>query len=604
MKRISFSDTRINDGFWKIKQDMVKNTTLYAVYDRFCETHRFDALACKWKEGDDNMPHIYWDSDVAKWIEGAAYILTEKRDEKLEQIIDMAISEIVKNADENGYFNSHFLVTDKDKRFMNRNDHELYCAGHLIEAAIAYNNATGKDTLLKLMCKYADYIEKVLKKEQTAGFRTPGHPELELALAKLGKATGEMRYFELAKYFIDEHGTGKDPWLAADFNELYNQDEMPLAKRDTAEGHCVRALYLFCGMADVAEKYSDKELLAACSRVFDDIRQRKAYISGSVGSTRLGEAFSAPYYLPNRTAYAETCAAIAMVMFCGRMQAIEPNSKYADMAERAMYNGVLAGISMHGDEFFYENPLEIDPKSNNVNPSAEIKEVFPITQRVKVFKCSCCPPNLVRFIPSIADYMYSYDNDTFYVHQYINSETECGGIKISQTTDYPKNGNVKIALVSDKKTVAIRIPGWCDSFKINADYEMKNGYAYIKSNGTCEIEVEFDMPPVFVKSDKRVHENGGRVALMRGPILYCAESVDNTEDLRCVLAEVTKPVKVGACDFILPTLEVAAYKEKESGTLYSKIGDDYEAFTLKMVPYYAFANRGECEMLVWLLRKN
>ncbi len=605
MEKILFSDIKINDGFWKIKQDMVKDSTVEAVYNRFSDTHRFDALSCTWKEGEPDMPHIFWDSDVAKWIEGVSYILKEKRNEKLEAIIDDAVDKIVKNSDENGYFNSHFLVTEQNERFKDRTCHELYCAGHLMEAACAYYDATGKDKFLKAMCRFADYIEKVFKIEKSTAFRTPGHPEIELALVRLYETTGEKRYLELSKFFIDEHGLGKDDSdKTYEFaNKLYNQDEMPLRERTTAEGHCVRALYLFCGMADIAEKYNDTELLNACKRVFDDMTKKKMYITGGFGSTHMGEAFSIPFYLPNRTAYTETCAAIAMALFCKRMQALDKNSRYADIAEKVIYNGFLSGVSMNGKGFFYENPLEIDIDFNDINPSTKDKERFPITQRKEVFDCSCCPPNVVRFIPSIAELMYNYDSEAIYVQQYINSQAECGNIKINQTTNYPVDGIINIKCEAPQKYIALRIPCWCKSFSVNADYTLKNGYAFIKLSGKSEIELKLDMPVTCVKSNKRVHENAGRIAILRGPVVYCAESVDNFKDLKTVIVDTAAGFGLGDSEFILPSITAHAYKEKDSSELYSVIGDDYEETTLKLIPYYAFANRGDAEMLVWFLAK-
>ena len=606
MQHIKFSDIKINDGFWKIKQDMVRESTVSAVYDRFRDTHRFDALSCTWKPGDPNRPHIFWDSDVAKWMEGVSYLLLEKRDEKLEVIIDQAVQNIVKNSDADGYFNSHFLVTDQEKRFKNRDCHELYCAGHLMEAACAYYEATGKDAFLKAMCRFADDIERVFKKEKSAAFTTPGHPEIELALVRLYETTGEKRYLALAKFFIDEHGCGKDDADTAFLlgNELYNQDEMPLRERTTAEGHCVRALYLFCGMADIAEKYNDDALRKACQRVFDDMVNKKMYITGGVGATYIGEAFSVPYYLPNRTAYSETCAAIAMALFCRRMQTLDPHAKYADVAERVIYNGFLSGISMNGREFFYENPLEIDIDFNDLNPSTHEKERFPITQRKAVFDCSCCPPNVVRFIPSIADLMYHYDDETLYVNQYMDSSAACDGIKITQTTAYPADGVITITCSAPQKYLALRIPAWCRSFQINADYEMKNGYAYVRLLGETEIQLCLDMPVVCVKANRRVHENAGRIAVMRGPLVYCAESVDNGKDLRSVKIDTDAPFTLGDNEFILPSITAHAYREKESDRLYAPLDEsEEEAMTLRLIPYYAFANRGAAEMLVWFLKK-
>lgn len=604
MEKITFDKTKITGGFWRERQDIVKNTTVYSVYDRFVQTHRFEALECKECESQ-NAPHVFWDSDVAKWIEGAAYIIHETPDEKLENIIDTAIEKIIENADENGYFNSHYLVAEQDRRFTDRSQHELYCAGHLAEAAVAYYEATGKDKLLKLMCRYADYIEKVFKTEKSAAFATPGHPELELALVKLYKATGEKRYLELSKYFVDEHGCNDrdGDTLYRGVNNMYNQDEMPLRERTSAEGHAVRALYLFCAAADIAECCNDKELLNMCKRVFEDMTEKKMYITGGLGSTHIGESFSVPYYLPNRTAYAETCAAIAMALFCERMQKAEVNSKYADIAEKVIYNGFLSGVSLDGKSFFYENPLEIDPRFNKVNPSTDEKERFPITGRVEVFECSCCPPNVVRFIPSIADLMYTYDSETLYVHQYINSKTLDGEIEIEQVTDYPTNGKIGIKCNMPQKELAVRIPAWCKSFKLNKEYELKNGYAYIAVDGSVQVELELDMPAVFVKANANVHENAGRVAVVRGPVVYCAESIDNGENLKCICLDTSKNISVQEKDFSVPLLEVCAYREKESAALYYEIGDDYEEFSLKMIPYFAFANRRECEMLVWFLRK-
>lgn len=604
MKKIDFYDTKIENGFWKEKQDMIKNSTVDSVYTQFYNTHRFDAFNCDWKEGEENMPHVFWDSDVAKWIEGVSFLLKEQRNEKYEKIIDDVVDKIVSGSDENGYYNSHFLVTEQDKRFKIRNCHELYCAGHLIEAAVAYYNATGKDKFLKAMCKFADYIEKCFKIEKSTAFVTPGHPEIELALVKLYEATCEKRYLELSKFFIDMHGTGIDnnDELYNFANNLYNQDEMPLRKRTTAEGHCVRSMYLMCGAADIAEKYNDSELLDACKKVFDDIVNKKMYITGGIGSTHIGEAFSIPYSLPNRTAYTETCAAISLAMFCERMQRLDIDSKYADVAERVIYNGFLSGVSMDGTAFFYENPLEIDTDFNNPNPSTVQKERFPITQRKVVFDCSCCPPNIVRFIPSIANLMYTYDDETIFVHQYMDSKTKCEDIKISQKTDYPKNGQIKITVDSNKKYIALRIPGWCRKFDIDANYEMKNGYAYIILNGKKEINISFDMPVVAVRATNKVHDNSGRVAVMRGPVVYCAEGVDNGKDLQSIAVDINAKFEVGECDFLLPSITTEAYKEKEINQLYDFATNDYDKIKLKLIPYFAFANRDESEMLVWLLK--
>lgn len=605
MQNIEFSDIEITGGYWKTRQDINSEVTLKSVYERFRETHRFDALKCEWKDGNPDMPHIFWDSDVAKWLEGAAYILNSKDDESIAEIIENAIDCIIENADENGYFNSHYLVIEQGERFRHRDCHELYCAGHLFEAAVAYYEITGKDRFLKAMCKFADYIEKVFKIEKSAAFTTPGHPEIELALMRLYKATGEKRYADLAKYFIDEHGNHPKEGDYIDWcNNRFNQDEMPIKDRSTAEGHAVRAMYLMCGAADVAAEYGDDELKNACERVFQNVISKRMYITGGIGSTNIGEAFTVDYDLPNRTAYAETCASISLAMFANRMLQFGADSKYADIVEKTIYNGIMSGVSLDGKSFFYENPLEIDPDFNNVNTSTKTKERFPITQRLEVFGCSCCPPNILRFVASIAGFLYSFDDDTVYVHQYMDSKTDTHGIKIEQKTEYPKNGKITVKCDTDKKFIAFRIPGWCKAFKINRDYIMKNGYAYVQLAGNDELEIEFDMPVKIIAANRRVHSDAGRVAVMRGPVVYCAEGIDNGADLKSVLLDIRGEFEIKESKFLLPVLKTKAYRPKETDSLYYEAGDDYEEIPLTLIPYYAFANRGKTQMQVWLLRKN
>ena len=608
MKLIGYENVKLYDGFWAKKQDLVRNVTAQAVYDRFAETYRFDALRCKWHEEGKYQGHIYWDSDIAKWIEGVAYLIRLAPAPELQALAQEAIDNILDNADEYGYFNSYYLCKNQDQRFTVRDNHELYCAGHLMEAAIAWRDATGDPAFLNAMCKYADYIEKVFIIEDSAAFSTPGHPELELALMKLYRATGEKRYLAMAEHFINSHGTdNKDARQYQEdtgFVVNYNQDAVPLREITEPMGHCVRALYLLCGMVDVAIETNDKALADACKRCFDSIVQKQMYITGGVGPTHIGEAFTADYHLPNRTAYNETCAAIALAFFSRRMQALEVDSKYADLVERTMYNGVLAGISMDGKAFFYENPLEIDPKFNNVNRSTANKERLPITQRVEVFRCSCCPPNLVRFLSSVGDFLYTADDDAVYVQQYMASETNCAGLSITQKTQYPTDGVIRITGVSDKKTLALRIPGWCRSFKLNASYTYKNGYAYVAHSGEFDVELVLDMPVTVLTANRQIHDNAGRVAVMRGPVVYCVEGVDNGEDLKAVAIDPKGDFYVAEAAFLLPSITTTGYRPEETDGLYFAAEEEqWESFPLTLIPYYAFANRGTTEMQVWLLRK-
>lgn len=604
MNNIEFSDVKITGGYWKARQDINCSVTLKAVYDRFNETGRFEALKCDLRDGDTNIPHIFWDSDVAKWIEGASYILHSEKNDQAVEIIENAIDLIIKNSDENGYFNSHFLVAEKENRFRLRECHELYCAGHLIEAAVAYYELTGKDRFLNAVKKYADYIERAFKIDNTAAFITPGHPEIELALVRLYKATSEKRYIELAKYFIDKRGNCDEPGIYTDWaNEYYSQDEIPVRERKTAEGHCVRALYLMCAAADIAYIYKDNDLKTACERFFDSIVNKRMYITGGVGSSNMGESFTIDYDLPNRTAYAETCAAISLAMFAERMLKFGADSRYSDIIERTMYNGIMSGISLDGKSFFYENPLEIDPDFNNINTSTKVKERFPITQRVEVFDCSCCPPNIMRFVASISGLIYGFDDNTVYINQYMNSEGDVNGIKISQKTDYPNNGKITVRCNSNKKQIAFRIPCWCKSFNINKKYSIKNGYAYVDLDSEENIELELDMPVRIISANRRIHSDAGRIAVMRGPVVYCAEGIDNGADIKSIALPAESVFELAESEFLLPILKTEAYRPFESDSLYYEAVDDYEKIPLTLIPYYAFANRGESEMQVWLLRK-
>ena len=602
MKTVNNKNIKITDGFWKVKQDMVRDVTLKSVYDRFKETHRFDALDCTWKEGDPDMPHVFWDSDIAKWIEGLAYSLNYSENKELEKITDEAIEKICKNRDENGYFNSHFLVTGQ--RFSDRTEHELYCAGHFMEAAAAYYEATGKKALLDAMCKYADYIEKCFVTEKSAKFITPGHPEIELALVKLYEITGEKRYLELSKFFVDNHGNPDDQPMYKGCNELYNQDDSPLRERNTADGHCVRAIYLFCAMADLAYLYNDKELFEAADRCFMNIVDKRMYITGATGSTCHGESFTIDYDLPNRDAYAETCASISLAFFGNRMIKLNPDGKYADAVERVMYNGALSGVSMDGKGFFYENPLEIDVDYNNVNKCTESGKRFPITQRKEVFDCSCCPPNVIRFIAGIGEYLYSHTEDTLFVNQYISSDAEIEDMTVSQTTDYPATEEIKINIKNgNKKYIALRIPAWCKDFEINKAYTLKNGYAYIEISENDEINLTLSMPVKFISANKKVHDCAGRVAVMRGPVVYCLEGVDNGKDLNSIRIDIKEKGEPAEREFLVPNITIKGYKEPESESLYFEASEDYIEAELKFIPYFAYENRGETDMLIWILKK-
>ena len=593
MITLPFQNVVLKNGFLYDKQMLNETTTINAVYNRFYDTGRVSAFRCDWQEGQPNKPHIFWDSDVAKWMEGAAYILHKKKDPDLEEKIEWVINQIEKNQCEDGYFNSYFITCAPEQRYTNRDWHELYCAGHLMEAAVAYYEATGKDRFLKLMEKYADCIERSFVTEKTASFATPGHQEIELALVRMYRATNNLRYLKLAKFFIDHRGYEQDLFVPKN-----TQSHLPVREQKEAAGHCVRACYMYSAMADLAYETNDRELYDVCKTLFNDIITKKMYITGGIGSTRMLETFTIDYDLLNDKAYAETCAAIALMFFAHRMLRFENDSVYADLIERILYNGMIAGLSLDGKSFFYENPLEINLNNYKRFISPKHMERFAITQRVEVFSCSCCPPNLNRVLASLGNYIYGYENDTVYVNQFAGSEASVGGMKITQTTDFPKSGKI-VLKTENVGALCVRIPAWCKEYTVSAPYTVQNGYAVIE-NPTGEITVDLKMEALLIQSNPEIYENNGKAAVCYGPFVCAGESVDNVENLHSIFIDrnfnAIAQYDEALCGY---TLKVKAYRRQATQALYSAYEENFEPYTLHLIPYAAFANRGESNMCVW-----
>lgn len=595
MKMANLKEVELCGGFWKEKYDMNLKITMNSVWNRFCDTGRIDAFKCDWVEGMENKPHFYWDSDVAKWIEGAAYILACRDDADLKEKVEMLIDRIEENQFECGYFNTYFTVVEPKKRWCDRECHELYCAGHLIEAAVAYHEACGDERFLNLMKKYADYIYRVFYVEKSAKFSTPGHEEIELALFRLYHATKEKRYLDLAMYFLDMRGCDG-------VTDKERQDHLPVREQLTAEGHSVRALYLYSAMADGVLETGDEKMLAACDALFEDITKHKMYITGGLGSTYIGEAFTVGYDLPNDTAYAETCASIAMILFCKRMWKIRHLAKYHDYIERELYNGMLSGISESGDAFFYENPLEINMADRKridkeVEESWNIKNRLPITERQKVFSCSCCPPNINRLLADIAEYIYEADGKCVYINQFAESKFKHDGISVVQKTDYPHSGRIAVT-AEGTDCIMVRIPDWCKNYTVSCEYTVENGYAKI-----CDKSfwIEFEIAPKFIAANPRVRHDAGKIAVTMGPLVYCAERVDNEEELHNLYIDVKNTPKILKDKiFGLPMLAAKGYAKKAAEELYSELNDEYEPCEIMLIPYHCFANRGKSDMRVWL----
>ena len=604
MRNIAFSDLKLTSGYWKDLYDLCRKTTLEAVWDRFYETGRVDAFKCDWNEATDSVtkkPHRFWDSDVAKWIESAAYyMLLDGEDETLIARIEGIVDSIEKNITDDGYFNSYYLTCEPGKRFVNRDMHELYCTGHLLEAAIAYKNATGRDRFLKLMLRNIECIRKAFVTEPTALFGTPGHQELEIALLKLYADTGDKAAFDLAAFFLEKRGNHvvdttfeKTRGLA---NMGYNQSHLPIREQKEAVGHSVRAGYLYTAMAMYAAEIGDEQVKKACLTIYDNIINYRMYLTGGVGSERRGEQFTVDYDLPNARAYTESCAAIALAFFANEMCRLDgDNATYGDLIERILYNGFRSSLSLDGDKFFYENPLEIPPRRPCMFPNE-----MPIIQRVKIFQCSCCPPNITRFIPTVGRYLYTTDESTIFVNQYMSSAASftVGGkdVTITQETNYPYDGKVKITYHGHDTRIAVRVPGWCRSHS----YETVKGFAYFDVTDGSVLELDFPMEATWMAANPAVADSAGKAALMIGPMVYCAEEVDNGADLGNIIVDLASEITIGHDDELdLPTASVNGFRRNAAKGLYAPIGDLIPV-KVRFIPYFAFANRGESEMMVWM----
>ena len=591
----------------------------------------FEALP----EDPDNLEDkfygfVFQDSDFAKWIEAVGYSLTQHPDADLEKIADGAIDIVCEAQQEDGYLDTYYIINGRDKTFSDlRDHHELYCFGHLAEGAVAYYEATGKDKLLKAVERFADYIADYFGPEEGKCKGYPGHEIAEMALVRLYEVTGNKKYLDLSSFFIDERG--KRPYYfdkehpevikrgeEAAERYAYNQAHRPVRAQDEAVGHSVRAVYLYSGMADVARLTKDKELYRSCETLWDSMVNEKMYITGGIGGTHIGESFSFPFDLPNDTAYAETCASIGLVFFARRMLEIAPKAKYANVMERALYNGVLSGMALDGKSFFYVNPLEVLPKA--CHKDERKFHVKPIRQ--KWFGCACCPPNLARILSSIGSYAYTENDNTLFTHLYMGSTVtkivNDKDVTVKVDSQFPWNGDVKIKVnaAGTDFVLALRIPDWCDSYDIDACYkgcmEEKDGYLYITKAWDAEevISLSFPMEVKIMASDSRVRENIGKAAIERGPIVYCLEETDNGADLHLVSINPTAEAVVmddEVCGEKIKAVSIAGFREVktdvqavESTALYGRyIPAKKEAVTLKYVPYYTWANRGENEMQVW-----
>ncbi len=650
---------KIKDGFWSKYRELVRSEMIpyqwNVLNDRAgitIEKERTDGGSPSEKShaienlkiaaGRTKGEHYGWifqDSDVYKWLEAVAYSLQEHPDPELQKIADETVDLIAEAQDEDGYLHTYIQLRCPDLKFKRLGEaHELYCAGHFFEAATAYHAVTGNEKVLKVAKKWADCLVRNFGPGKIEG--TDGHEEVEIGLLKLYRSTGEKRYLDLAKYFMDIRGSvmpffkkqlEEDPhresaWGIGNGDGRYLQADVDVTKQTVARGHAVRQVYLTTAMADLAAETGDQEYLDACKRLWEDVTKRQMYITGGIGSTANGEAFTSDYDLPLGTMYCETCASVGMVFWARQMLLCESRSEYADVMERELYNGTISGMALDGKHFFYVNPLSVDPRKIKNDPlKTHVKPVRP-----SWLGCACCPPNLARMLTSLDQYIYTLKDDTILVNLFIGSEAEfeVSGSRavIAQETEYPHDGTIRIKVTgTDGMKVGIRIPGFLTddgvvSSATKAAYTLtrggqkvetdpEKGYVYLQGPFTGEeIVFRFELKPELYAANPFVESMAGKAALMRGPVVYCLEEADNGKDLETLAVsadtEFTYAREQGTLGNIGVITAKGMRKEPEDNTaLYRKIRSRAYSKTevdLKWIPYYAWANRGEGEMTVFI----
>ena len=578
---------------------------------------------------------IFQDTDAYKWLEAVAFCIEAGKGEALKARAEELIAIIERAQQPDGYLNTYFTISCPEKRWQNLAEgHELYCAGHLIEAAVAYYNATGSERLLNVAKRFADLIDTVFGPEEGKCKGYPGHQEIELALVKLYRVTDEARYLDLAKYFLTQRGKSPNYLIGelkktadtrlfaefANYDKEYAQTHVPPAEQTTAEGHAVRAMYMYSAMADIARECDDEAIRQACKTLWASVTTRRMYITGGIGSSGLMERFTVDYDLPNDRMYCESCASIGLMMFGQRMNLLTRDASYYDVVERALCNTVLAGISAKGDRYFYVNPLEVWPE--NCKASTSMSHVKPVRQ--KWFSCACCPPNIARTLASLGQYIYAEDGKSLYINQFISSELSAvvagEDVKINLNSTFMKDGCVRITVESSSAhpfTIRVRIPYYFKDLVFRLEGKaispvIENGYAVLAVSraGIQEFTLTGEVTPVFVAANKNVRADAGKVALMMGPYVYCLEQADNGENLACIYASdpdsLEKGDPVPALPGELPTLRfrgerlVRALREEDAGALYGIPEFKKQPAQYTAIPYGLWCNRTPGEMLVWM----
>ena len=625
LEPVPFTHISLEDTFWAPRLEANRTVTLPHIY-RHCEASgRFSAFDLKFQRPIPSpVVLIFGDSDAAKWLEAASYALATRPDPALAALVDGVADKIIHAQQSDGYLNTHFTVVQPEMRWRNLRDwHEMYCAGHLIEGAVAHYQATGQRKLLEALCHYADHIDATFGREPGKKRGYCGHPEIELALVKLYHAPNNPRYLKLATYFIDERGKkpnyftiearerGEDPASFWAKTYDYCQAQVPVREQTKVVGHAVRAMYLLSAMADLAHENNDPTLLATCQRLWNNLITRRMYLTGGIGPSRHNEGFTEDYDLPDETAYAETCATIGLILWNHRMLQFAGESKYADVIERGLYNGFLSGLSLDGARFFYENPL--------ASAGAHHRQSW--------FECPCCPPNVARVLASLGGYFYSTGPKDVWVHLFAQGKADLKvdgrEVVLRQITEYPWEGEVKFEVgvaAPQTFTLHLRVPGWCERWSLHINgtpltglAPAANGYLAVerewRPGDSVEYRMEMPIQPVWAHPAVRYLQ--GCIALQRGPLVYCLEGVDHTGIGLDRIA--IDPALVGSNQFtvehqdrllggasLLHGRGCVVDEEGWNSVLYRHNRPSIKPTEITAIPYYAWDNRAPGEMRIWI----
>ncbi len=626
---IRFVDVRLEGDFWRERLDTVLSRTIPSQHTKLEEYGILGSLKLPQPPPPLRFPRhangftvqVFWDSDVGKWIEAASYALSHRRDADIEAKIDAIVDDFEKAQAPDGYLNCWYLGHEPEKRWSNlRDNHELYNAGHMLEGAIAYFETTGRRRWLDVMERYVEHIRKTLGPDSGQKHGYDGHQEIELALIKLYRLTGEKKHLDLATYFINERGKpnphyfdtereareakGWETQRYVQGNYEYSQSHLPVREQTKVVGHAVRAMYMYTAMADLAAELGDAGLKAACETLWNDVMETKMYVTAGLGPSAHNEGFTHDFDLPNQTAYAETCASVALIFWAQRMLHLDLDGKYADILELALFNGALSGLSRDGEHYFYANPLES-------NGSAE---------RWAWHTCPCCTMNVSRLVASVGGYFVSRADDGIAINLYggISTSVETAGttVKLKETSNYPWSGDIRINVDPHTPTafdMKLRIPGWCKKAKLSVNGKQVSGKpvnGYITINRTWErgdvITLDLDMPAERLYAHPGVIMDAGRVTLKRGPLVYCVEEADNPGGRvqRLKLPRKSDIAIVQRDDLFGGIVQLrakaSAIDESDWKSLYRTAPSSEAPATLTALPYYLWANRGHGSMVVWI----